>query len=77
MPKHDDDFLKWFGGRLREIRHQKGLSQEELAELASIDRTYVGGVERGERNLSVLNVKRLSDAFGINVKDLFDDDFKL
>lgn len=77
MPKHDDDFLKWFGGRLREIRRQKGLSQEELAELAGIDRTYVGGVERGERNLSVLNVKRLSDALGINVKDIFDDGFKL
>lgn len=77
MPKHDDDFLKLFGGRLREIRHQKDLSQERLAELAGIDRTYVGGVERGERNLSVLNVKRLADALGINVKDLFDDDFQL
>lgn len=77
MSKHQDDFLKWFGDRVREIRHQKNLSQEELAELAGIDRTYVGGVERGERNLSVLNVKRLSDALGINVKDLFDDDFKL
>lgn len=77
MPKHDDEFLKWFGGRLREIRHMKGLSQEELAGLAGIDRTYVGGVERGERNLSVLNVKRISDALGINIKDLFDDDFQL
>lgn len=77
MLKHNDDFLKWFGGRLREIRHKKGFSQEELAELAGIDRTYVGGVERGERNLSLLNVKRISDALGINVKDLFDDDFKL
>jgi transcriptional regulator with XRE-family HTH domain len=77
MPKHQDDFLKWFGSRVRELRHQKNLSQEELAELAGIDRTYVGGVERGERNLSLLNVKRLSDALGINAKDLFDDDFKL
>lgn len=77
MLKHDDDFLKWFGRRLREIRHQRNLSQEELAELAGIDRTYVGGVERGERNLSVLNVKRLADALGINVKDLFDNAFQL
>lgn len=77
MPKHDDDFLKWFGCRLRAIRHQRNLSQEGLAELAGIDRTYVGGVERGERNLSVLNVKRLADALGINVKDFFDDDFQL
>jgi transcriptional regulator with XRE-family HTH domain len=77
MSKYDDDFLRWFGSRLRKIRHNKGLSQEELAELAGIDRTYVGGVERGERNLSLLNVKRISDALGINVKDLFDNDFKL
>lgn len=77
MTKHDDDFLKWFGGRLRDIRRKRGLSQEELAELAGVDRTYVGGVERGERNLSVLNVKKLSDALGINVKDLFDDAFQL
>lgn len=77
MPKHDDDFLKWFGGRLRATRHKKGLSQEELAELAGLDRTYVGGVERGERNISLLNVKRISGALGINVKDLFDDDFQL
>ena len=76
MPKLDDDFLKWFGGRLREIRHQEGLSQEQLAELAGIDRTYVGGVERGERNLSILNVKKLADALGINLKELFDCDFQ-
>ncbi|WP_300338275.1 helix-turn-helix transcriptional regulator [Accumulibacter sp.] len=76
MPKHDNDFLKWFGGRLREIRHQEGLSQEQLAELAGIDRTYVGGVERGERNLSILNVKRLANALGINLKELFDGDFQ-
>lgn len=77
MSKHDDNFLKWFGGRLKEIRHKKGLSQEQLAEIAGIDRTYVGGVERGERNPSVLNIKRLSDALGINIKDLFDNEFKL
>ena len=69
--------LEKFGEQVRKERHQKGLSQEELAGLAGIDRTYVGGVERGERNLSVLNVKRISDALGINIKDLFDDDFQL
>ncbi len=76
MPKHHDDFLAWFGGRVRALRHQKNLSQEELAEQAGIDRTYVGGVERGERNVSLLNVKRLADALGIDPKDLFSDDFK-
>ena len=77
MPKHDNVFLKWFGSRIRKFRHQKNLSQEELAELVGIDRTYVGGVERGERNLSLINIKKLSDALGIKIKDIFDDDVKL
>ena len=41
-----------FGARLRELRRKKGLSQEELADLSGLDRTYVGGVEREERNIS-------------------------
>jgi len=75
MPKHRDDFLQLFGSRVRALRQRKGLSQEELAQIAGIDRTYIGGVERGERNLSLLNLKRLADALGVNAKDLFDDDF--
>lgn len=77
MLKHHDDFLQWFGARVRGLRLQKNLSQEELAQRAGIDRTYVGGVERGERNLSLLNVKRLADALGVNAKDLFSDDVQL
>jgi len=77
MSKRHNNFLQWFGSRVRGLRLQKGLSQEELAQLAGIDRTYIGGVERGERNLSLLNVKKLADALDINAKDLFDDDFQL
>jgi transcriptional regulator with XRE-family HTH domain len=73
MVKHQEDFLKWFGLRLRKIRQSKLLSQEELAGLAGIDRTYVGGVERGERNLSLLNIKKLSDALDVKPSELFDD----
>jgi transcriptional regulator with XRE-family HTH domain len=73
MHKHQDTFLIKFGCRVREFRRQKNLSQEELAELAGIDRTYVGGVERGERNISLLNIKKLSDALGIKPKDFFDE----
>jgi len=76
MHKHDDDFLHWVGARVRRLRRQKNLSQEELAQIAGIDRTYLGGVERGERNLGLLNVKRLADALGAHVKNLFDDDFQ-
>lgn len=76
MPKHNDDFLIWFGCRVRMLRQKLRLSQEELAQRANIDRTYIGGVERGERNLSLLNIKRLADALGITAKDLLDNDFE-
>ncbi|MBX3358408.1 MAG: helix-turn-helix transcriptional regulator [Phycisphaeraceae bacterium] len=65
------DVLKSFGKRVREIRGQKGLSQEELARLAKIDRTYIGGIERGERNAGIKNVWRIADALGVPAADLF------
>jgi transcriptional regulator with XRE-family HTH domain len=73
MPKRREQFLISFGTRVRALRQERNLSQEELAHLAGVDRTYVGGIERGERNLSLLNVKRLADALGLSPKDLFDD----
>ena len=51
-----------FGTRLREIRLKKGISQERLAELAGLHRTYVSSVERGERNISLENIDRLANA---------------
>ncbi|MBI5374649.1 MAG: helix-turn-helix transcriptional regulator [Candidatus Schekmanbacteria bacterium] len=77
MSKHRDNFLKRFGNRIRIIRQKKNLSQEELAQIAGLDRTYMGGIERGERNIGLLNVKKLADALKITPKDLFDDDFQL
>jgi transcriptional regulator with XRE-family HTH domain len=50
----------------REIRLQRGLSQEKLAELADLHRNYVGGVERGERNVSIINIVKI--ARGLNVR---------
>ena len=55
-----------FGRRIREIRLQRVLSQEKLAELADLHRNYVGGVERGERNVSLVNIVKL--AHGLNVR---------
>ena len=48
-----------------------GLSQEALASASDLDRTYVGSVERGERNISLININRIAQALGVPVKDLF------
>jgi transcriptional regulator with XRE-family HTH domain len=61
-----------FGKRVREIRTLRGLSQEGLALACELDRTYVGGVERGERNISLLNIHRIAKALKVSVRDLFD-----
>ena len=60
-----------FGRRLRELRTQAHLSQEELAERAGVHRTYVGGVERGERNVGLLNLLRFARALRVRPAVLF------
>ena len=64
MPNPDPRIV--FGRRLRELRLERFLSQEKLAEIADLHRNYVGGVERGERNVSLLNIVKL--AHGLNVR---------
>lgn len=65
--------LKTFGARVRELRKESNISQEKLAELASLHRTYIGAVERGERNLSLFNIVKIAKALGISVTELFID----
>jgi transcriptional regulator with XRE-family HTH domain len=54
-----------FGKYVRKLRLERGLSQEKLAELADLHRNYVGGVERGERNIAILNIVRLARALKV------------
>lgn len=68
-----DDPLQWFGQRVRALRERTGLSQEALAAKAGIHRTYMGGIERGERNLCLRNILRLAAALGVHPRDLFSD----
>jgi len=62
-----------FGTKIREFRKSRGLSQEALADLAELDRSYIGGVERGDRNISLNNIHKLSKALDINISELFKD----
>ena len=62
---------KQFGDRVRELRLSKGLSQEELAFRVKIHRTYIGGIERGERNPSLKNIAAIANALGVTLSELF------
>ena len=63
--------LVGFGRRIRELRKAKGLSQEALALACDLDRTYIGGVERGERNVSLVNIEKIAGALDVPVSELF------
>lgn len=69
MPKKRD-ILKRFGARIRELRHEKGLSQEKFAAKCGLDRTYVGSVERGERNIALKNIEKIAKALGKSIAEL-------
>jgi transcriptional regulator with XRE-family HTH domain len=62
--------LKKFGGNVRGKREARNLSQEALAELADLDRTYIGGIERGERNPTLLSILRIAKALKTSIAEL-------
>ena len=76
VDKRSSEIQKRFGQRVREIRKSKELSQEALALACELDRTYIGGVERGERNISLINIYRIAEALEIEAKVLLDNDEK-
>lgn len=59
-----------YGRAIRELRAERGISQERLAHIADLDRTYVSGIERGERNPSLANILKLAEALDVNVSEL-------
>jgi transcriptional regulator with XRE-family HTH domain len=63
--------LQEFGAKVRKYRLKKKLSQEELAELANLHRTYIGQIECGKRNVALKNIDKLAKALGVSVKELF------
>jgi len=60
-----------FGEYVRALRKDRGLSQEDFAGLCGLDRTYVGAIERGERNVSLVNIGKIATGFGLPMRDLF------
>ena len=65
-----DSIIIKFGKRVREERTKRNLSQEQLAELANVHRTYIGMVERGEKNITLMNIERIAKALQISVSEL-------
>ncbi len=59
------------GKRVKELRNRLGVSQEELADLAGMDRTYITSVECGKRNISIVNIEKLSIALKVSLKEFF------
>ena len=76
MPAHmagnpRTDVGQQFGAVVRRFRSERGYSQEAFAAACGLHRTYVGGIERGERNVSIDNIARIADALGVRIGDLF------
>ena len=66
-----EPILLQFGHRVQEIRKAKNLSQEKLAELAGVHRTYIGMIERAEKNITLCNIEKIANALKVSIKELF------
>jgi transcriptional regulator with XRE-family HTH domain len=62
-----------FGKKMRSFRIKQGLSQEDLSQIVGLHRTYIGGIERGERNPSLKNIAKIAVALNVTIKSFFED----
>ncbi|MBP9688496.1 MAG: helix-turn-helix transcriptional regulator [Bacteroidia bacterium] len=62
-----------FGDKVRELRKEKGLSQEELSFKADLHRTYIGMIERAEKNITLANIEKIANALNVDIKELFNE----
>jgi len=69
--KLNEEILIKFGKKVREKRKGKGLSQEQLAFKANLHRTYIGMIERAEKNITLLNIQKIANALEISIKEIF------
>ena len=66
-----EPILLAFGQRVQELRKKRNLSQEQLADMAGVHRTYIGMVERAEKIITLRNIKKIAKALDVNIKELF------
>jgi Predicted transcriptional regulators len=69
--KSKSKILIQFGGKVRDLRKQKGLSQEQLAFKADLHRTYIGMIERAEKNITLQSIDKIANALSVEIKELF------
>lgn len=69
----NSEILIKFGNKVRELRKSKEISQEELAHRADLHRTYIGMIERAEKNITLLNIEKLANALQVEIKDLLNE----
>lgn len=67
----NSEILIKFGNRVRQLRKEKGYSQEELADRADLHRTYIGMIERAEKNITLLNIEKIANALETKIENLF------
>lgn len=68
-----EDVLIKFGKRVKFYRNQGNMSQEQLAFKAGLHRTYIGMIERAEKNITLINIEKIANALGVKINDLFND----
>jgi transcriptional regulator with XRE-family HTH domain len=67
------NILIFFGNHVRSLRKQNGLSQEELSDKAGLHRTYIGMIERAEKNITLINIEKIAKALGVEIGELFNE----
>lgn len=66
-----ESILILFGNRVKDLRKKRGLSQEQLSFKANLHRTYIGMIERGEKNITLINIQKIANALEVNFVELF------
>jgi transcriptional regulator with XRE-family HTH domain len=67
------DIKEKIGLRIRQLRQEQNLSQEAFADVCELDRTYISSIEKGRRNVSIVNLEKIANALNINLSTLFSD----